>query len=91
MPAKGEEFTQAPVPRGSDRGEDTMRDEYDFTNAVPSPFAAMFPKQSITIRLDDEALGYFKSLSDELGMPYQSLINFYLRECAQKKLRPKWC
>jgi predicted DNA binding CopG/RHH family protein len=91
MPAKGETFSRPPVPRGADSGEDTMRDEYDFSNASPNPFASVFPKQSITIRLDDEALVYFKSLSDELGMPYQSLINFYLRECAQNKLRPKWC
>lgn len=67
-----------------------MLDEYDFTNAVPNPFAEMMPKQTITIRLDDMALAYFKGLSQELGMPYQSLINFYLRECAQKKRRPRW-
>ena len=67
-----------------------MREEYDFSHARPNPYAAMFPKQSITIRLDEAALAYFKSLSDELGMPYQSLINFYLRDCAINKRRPGW-
>lgn len=66
-----------------------MRDEYDFSNALPSPWADRL-KQSITIRLDEAALAYFKSLSDELGMPYQSLINFYLRDCAINKRRPGW-
>ena len=67
-----------------------MRDEYDFSNARPNPYAAMFPKQSITIRLDTQTLAYFKTLADQLGVPYQSLINFYLRDCAINKRQPAW-
>jgi len=49
-------------------------------------------KQPITIRLDKSTIVYFKSLAAELGMPYQNLINLYLRDCAlnRKKLRLKW-
>jgi predicted DNA binding CopG/RHH family protein len=49
-------------------------------------------KQPITIRLDKSTIAYFKSLAAELGMPYQNLINLYLRDCAlnRKKLSLKW-
>jgi len=49
-------------------------------------------KQPITMRVDKPTIAYFKSLAEELGMPYQSLINLYLRDCAlhQKKLQLKW-
>ncbi len=49
-------------------------------------------KQPITIRLDKATIAYFKALADELGMPYQNLINLYLRDCAlhRKKLGLKW-
>jgi predicted DNA binding CopG/RHH family protein len=49
-------------------------------------------KQPITIRLDKETITYFKSLSTQLGIPYQNLINLYLRDCAvhHKKLQLKW-
>jgi predicted DNA binding CopG/RHH family protein len=49
-------------------------------------------KQPITIRLDKMTIEYFKMLAGELDMPYQNLINFYLRDCAlrQKKLGMKW-
>jgi predicted DNA binding CopG/RHH family protein len=49
-------------------------------------------KQPITIRLDKGTVNYFKQLATELGMPYQNLINLYLRDCAlnQKKLELKW-
>ena len=49
-------------------------------------------KQRITIRLDKETITYFKSLSTQLGIPYQNLINLYLRDCAihHKKLQLKW-
>ena len=67
-----------------------MRREYDFAGAKPNPYAPLFRKQSITIRVDEPALAYFKALAAEIGMPYQSLINFYLRECAANKRRPNW-
>ncbi len=61
-----------------------MRKEYDFSKARKNPYAKRLKKQ-ITIRLDEPTVGYFKDLSDELGIPYQTLINLYLRDCASKK------
>jgi predicted DNA binding CopG/RHH family protein len=68
-----------------------MRKEYDFTAAKKNPYAAKLKKQ-ITIRLDEESIGYFKSISQDAGIPYQSLINLYLRDCAasHRKLNLKW-
>lgn len=68
-----------------------MREEYDFSAARKNPYAAKLKKQ-ITIRLDEESITYFKSISDDVGIPYQSLINLYLRDCAtsQRKLNLKW-
>jgi predicted DNA binding CopG/RHH family protein len=68
-----------------------MRKEYDFTSAKKNPYAAQLKKQ-ITIRLDEESIGYFKSISQEAGIPYQSLINLYLRDCAanHRKLNLNW-
>jgi len=58
-----------------------MRDEYDFSRARKNPYASQLKKQ-ITLRLDEESINYFKSISEEVGIPYQSLINLYLRDCA---------
>jgi predicted DNA binding CopG/RHH family protein len=58
-----------------------MRKEYDFSAANKNPYAAQLNKQ-ITIRLDEESIGYFKAISQEAGIPCQSLINLYLRDCA---------
>ena len=68
-----------------------MRDEYDFSNAKPNPYTKAL-KSQVTIRLDKSTIEYFKKLSEEVGVPYQSLINLYLRECAvsEKKLELKW-
>jgi predicted DNA binding CopG/RHH family protein len=68
-----------------------MRKEYDFSNARKNPYAAQLKKQ-ITIRLDEGSIEYFKGVSEEVGIPYQSLINMYLRECAatNRKLELKW-
>jgi predicted DNA binding CopG/RHH family protein len=68
-----------------------MRAEYDFSKAVKNPYAAQLKKQ-ITIRLDEESISYFKSISSDVGIPYQSLINLYLRDCAasNRKLNLKW-
>ena len=68
-----------------------MRKEYDFSKAKKNPFAKRLKKQ-ITIRIDEPTILYFKDLADELGIPYQSLINLYLRDCAseQRKLDLKW-
>ena len=68
-----------------------MRKEYDFSAARKNPYAAQLKKQ-ITIRLDEESITYFKGISEDVGIPYQSLINLYLRDCAasQRKLNLNW-
>ena len=68
-----------------------MRKEYDFSAARKNPYAAQLKKQ-ITIRLDEESIAYFKSISEDVGIPYQSLINLYLRDCAasHRKLNLYW-
>ena len=64
-----------------------MRKNYDFSKARRNPYAKRLKKQ-ITIRLDEDTLTYFKDLADETEIPYQTLINLYLRECAKTKKRP---
>ena len=68
-----------------------MRKHYDFSTARPNPYAKLLKRQ-VTIRLDEPTLAYFKSISLEMALPYQTLINLYLRECAatQKHLRLAW-
>ena len=64
-----------------------MRKKYDFSKGKQNPYAKKLKKQ-ITIRLDDETLEYFKNLSLETEIPYQTLINLYLGECARTKKKP---
>ncbi len=68
-----------------------MRDEYDFSKARKNPYATQL-KKSITIRLDEDSVGYFKAISEEVVIPYQTLINLYLRDCAtsHRKLNLNW-
>jgi predicted DNA binding CopG/RHH family protein len=68
-----------------------MRKQYDFAASRKNPYAAQL-KKSVTIRLDEDSIEYFKSMSEETGIPYQSLINLYLKECASsgKKLKLAW-
>ena len=68
-----------------------MRKEYDFSKGRRNPYAARLKRQ-VTIRLDMQTIRYFKGLSQESGIPYQTLINLYLRECAatQKRLSLAW-
>ncbi|MEP7060947.1 MAG: CopG family antitoxin [Betaproteobacteria bacterium] len=68
-----------------------MRKEYDFSKAKKNPYASQLKKQ-ITIRLDEACLTYFKDVSEQVGIPYQSLINLYLRDCAisHRKLDLTW-
>jgi predicted DNA binding CopG/RHH family protein len=68
-----------------------MRKEYDFSKARKNPYASQLKKQ-ITIRLDEDSIAYFKQVSEQVGIPYQSLINLYLRDCASsnRKLSIKW-
>lgn len=64
-----------------------MRKEYDFSKSRKNPYAKQLKRQ-ITIRLDTVAVAYFKQMAAELGMPYQNLINLFLRDCALQKRRP---
>ena len=70
-----------------------MRDHYDFSKMKgrKNPYLKHL-KQPVTMRLDRDTIAYFKSLAEEVGIPYQSLINLYLRDCAmnERKLRLKW-
>ena len=70
-----------------------MRAEYDFSKmkGTKNPYIGRL-KQPITIRLDRQTVAYFKAMALELGMPYQNLINLYLRDCAvnHKKLKLNW-
>jgi len=65
-----------------------MRKSYDFSKSAPNPYVRK-AKRQITIRLDGDTVDYFKSLSKQSGVPYQNLINLYLRDCAAEKKRLK--
>lgn len=68
-----------------------MRREYDFSKGRRNPYAAKL-KRSVTIRLDEQTIAYFKQMAGELEIPYQTLINLYLRECAGtgRRLAMEW-
>ncbi|MDH3377955.1 MAG: BrnA antitoxin family protein [Gammaproteobacteria bacterium] len=70
-----------------------MRDHYDFSKmkGKKNPYLK-YLKQPVTMRLDKDSVDYFKSLAEESGIPYQTLINLYLRDCAvnEKKLDLRW-
>jgi len=63
-----------------------MRKEYDFSKGRRNPYASRMKRQ-VTIRLDEHTIKYFKGLSVESGIRYQTLINLYLRDCAATKKR----
>lgn len=65
---------------------DFMRDNYDFSDAVRSSIPKRL-KQQITININGEVVDYFKKMSSELGIPYQTLINYYLLDCVKNKKR----
>jgi len=68
-----------------------MKKEYDFTDSRPNPYAKKL-KKSITIRIDPDALKYFKDTANNMHIPYQTLINWYLKDCVAHKRKPtfKW-
>ncbi len=57
-----------------------MKDEYDFSESVKNPYFKKLKKQ-VKIQLEEELVDYFKDLSEEMGIPYQSLINLCLQDC----------
>ena len=68
-----------------------MREEYDFSNATKNPYAKRLKKQ-ITINIDADTIDYFKTMAASSGIPYQTLINLYLADCAaqNRKLAISW-
>jgi len=70
-----------------------MKKEYDLSKlkSQKNPYAAKL-KKSVTIRLNEDVIDYFKNMAEESGIPYQSLINLYLRDCAQndRKIDINW-
>ncbi|MBI1820895.1 MAG: BrnA antitoxin family protein [Nitrospirae bacterium] len=67
-----------------------MKKEYDFSKmkTVKNPYASK--KKAIGINLSAEVIDYFKGLSKEAGIPYQTLIDLYLRDCVKSKKKPKF-
>ena len=70
-----------------------MRAHYEFSKmkARKNPYVKLL-KQPVTIRLDRDTVAYFKTMAVKTGLPYQQLINLYLRECAiqQRQLSLRW-
>lgn len=70
-----------------------MKDEYDLSKmkSRPNPYAKRLKKQ-VTLRMNEDVIEYFKAMAEESGIPYQSLINFYLMDCvaAKRKLQMSW-
>jgi predicted DNA binding CopG/RHH family protein len=65
-----------------------MLNEYDFSHSKKNPYINKL-KKSITIRLNSDTIDYFKMLSDESGIPYQTLINQFLANCAKEQKKPE--
>ena len=68
-----------------------MLKEYDFSDARPNPYAKKLKKQ-ITINIDADTVDFFKAQSAKSGIPYQTLMNLYLTDCAtnQRQLNISW-
>lgn len=70
-----------------------MRKEYDFSKMKgrKNPYAKEL-KQQVTIRMGVDIIDYFKEMAEDTGLPYQNLINLYLRDCVQsrRKISIKW-
>ena len=66
-----------------------MKPEYDFSTmkSRKNPYAAKLKRQ-VTIRMSDDIIGYFKEMAEDTGIPYQSLINLYLRDCVAHNRKP---
>jgi uncharacterized protein (DUF4415 family) len=62
-----------------------MKKEYDFSKmkSRKNPYASKL-KKPVTIRLSEDVIDYFKGMAEDSGVPYQSLINLYLRDCANQ-------
>ena len=63
-----------------------MKKNYDFSKAVKNPYVKR-SRRKVTIQVDEETIGFFQKKAKELSLPYQTLINLYLRDCAVSKKR----
>ena len=70
-----------------------MKKEYDLSNMKSrrNPYATRLKRQ-VTIRMGDDVIEYFKAMAEETGIPYQTLINLYLRDCVanERELDLSW-
>lgn len=70
-----------------------MKSEYDFSKlkSRKNPYAAKL-KKPVSMRLSEDVVAYFKAMASEAGLPYQSLINLYLRDCVMqnRKVHVAW-
>ncbi len=68
-----------------------MRTEYDLSRMKfrRNPYAARL-KKPVTIRMGSDIINYFKAMAKEMGVPYQNLINLYLRDCVQSHRKIEW-
>lgn len=68
-------------------GGDDMREEYDFSDAIKNPYAKKLKaeKQQVTMNMNTSTVAYFKDLSLQTSIPYQTLINLFLDECVREK------
>jgi predicted DNA binding CopG/RHH family protein len=64
-----------------------MKKQYDFSKSVKNPYIKKLKKQ-ISIRIENDTVEYFKKLASEIDIPYQNLMNMYLRECAENNKKP---
>lgn len=69
--------------------DEFLEKEFDFSRAIKNPYAKAL-KKTITINLDENVIGYFKQESDAVGIPYQTLINMYLKDCIKNKRHITW-
>ena len=68
-----------------------MKKQYDFSKGRRNPYAKLLKRQ-VTIRLDLSTIEYFKKMAESAEIPYQTLINLYLRDCATsgRRLSMSW-
>lgn len=68
-----------------------MREEYDFSQSIQNPYTKKVKKQ-ISLNVDIDTIDYFKELAAKMGLPYQTLINSFLTDCAKRHIEPelKW-
>jgi len=72
-----------------EEGKLNMKDHYDFSKGIKNPYAKLLKKQ-ITINIDIKIVEYFKEMANQVGIPYQNLINLYLLDCVKNKREIKF-